>query len=44
MAGRVVKGAQPNFYFHAATAYDILRVQGLPIGKRDFIGLPQVKG
>ncbi len=36
--------AQPNFYFHAATAYDILRVQGLPIGKRDFIGLPRVKG
>lgn len=36
--------AQPNFYFHAATAYDILRVQGLPIGKRDFIGSPRVKG
>lgn len=30
--------AQPNFYFHAATAYDILRWKGLPIGKRDFIG------
>ncbi len=30
--------SQPNFYFHAATAYDILRWKGLPIGKRDFIG------
>ena len=36
--------AQPSFYFHAATAYDILRVQGLLIGKRDFIGLPRVRG
>ncbi len=30
--------AQPNFYFHAATAYDILRWKGMPIGKRDFMG------
>ena len=29
----------PNFYFHVATAYDILRQCGLPIGKRDFLGL-----
>jgi hypothetical protein len=28
----------PNFYFHAATAYDILRWKGVQIGKRDFIG------
>jgi uncharacterized protein len=28
----------PNFYFHAATAYDILRHCGVEIGKRDFIG------
>jgi hypothetical protein len=28
----------PNFYFHAATAYDILRHSGVEIGKRDFIG------
>ena len=28
----------PNFYFHAATAYDILRHNGLEIGKRDFLG------
>lgn len=30
--------ALPNFYFHAATAYDILRTCGVQIGKRDFIG------
>jgi uncharacterized protein len=30
--------ALPNFYFHATTAYDILRHAGLQIGKRDFLG------
>lgn len=34
----------PNFYFHATTAYDLLRMQGLQIGKRDFMGQPLVKG
>lgn len=33
----------PNFYFHATTAYDILRMKGLPIGKRDFTGRVRVK-
>ena len=28
----------PNFYFHCATAYDILRHCGVELGKRDFIG------
>ena len=28
----------PNFYFHATTAYDILRWCGVEIGKRDFMG------
>lgn len=28
----------PNFYFHAATAYGILRHNGVELGKRDFIG------
>jgi hypothetical protein len=28
----------PNFYFHAATAYDILRHKGVPLGKADFLG------
>ena len=35
--------SQPNFYFHATTAYDILRWKGLPIGKRDFAGMPRLK-
>ncbi len=35
--------SQPNFYFHAATAYDILRWKGVPIGKRDFTGQLRVK-
>ena len=30
--------ALPQFYFHATTAYAILRHNGLDIGKRDFIG------
>ena len=30
--------ALPNFYFHASTAYDILRHCGVEIGKRDFLG------
>jgi hypothetical protein len=30
--------ALPNFYFHASTAYDLLRHNGVDIGKRDFIG------
>jgi uncharacterized protein len=33
----------PNFYFHAATAYDILRHSGIPVGKRDFIGSLDLK-
>ncbi len=31
-------GAFPNFFFHATTAYDILRHNGVEVGKRDFIG------
>jgi hypothetical protein len=30
--------ALPNFYFHATTAYNILRHGGVEIGKRDFLG------
>lgn len=30
--------ALPHFYFHATTAYNILRHNGLEIGKKDFIG------
>jgi hypothetical protein len=31
--------ATPNFYFHMTTAYCILRHNGVPIGKRDFLGM-----
>ena len=27
----------PNFYFHLVTAYDILRMAGVSIGKRDYM-------
>ena len=40
-----LKGAQyllghayPNFYFHCTTAYNILRHNGIELGKRDFLG------
>jgi hypothetical protein len=29
--------ALPNFFFHVVTAYDILRNQGVPVGKKDYI-------
>ena len=32
--------AQPNFYFHVVTAYNILRHNGVELGKTDFIGTP----
>ena len=35
--------SQPNFYFHAATAYDVLRARGVPIGKRNFMGKLRLK-
>ena len=30
--------ACPNFYFHCTTAYNILRANGVELGKKDFIG------
>jgi len=33
----------PNFYFHATTGYDILRMKGVPLGKRDFLGRVRIK-
>jgi len=36
--GYLLMLALPNFFFHAATAYDILRAQGVNLGKRDFLG------
>ena len=34
----VLSFSLPNFYFHATTAYDILRTKGVPVGKMDFLG------
>lgn len=46
MEGKSVRGdaylgriGEPNFYFHVATAYAILRHNGVPLGKRDYIGV-----
>lgn len=30
--------ALPQFYFHLVAAYMVLRAQGVPIGKRDYVG------
>ena len=34
----LLRFALPNFYFHLTTAYDILRQQGVALGKPDFLG------
>ena len=33
----------PNFHFHATTAYDILRMKGVPLGKRNYLGQMRFK-
>lgn len=45
LPGKACKGADylremalPNFYFHVTTAYDLLRLAGVAVGKRDYIG------
>jgi hypothetical protein len=40
MQGRelLLKRTLPNFFFHATTAYDIMRHNGIEIGKKDFMG------
>ena len=45
LEGKYVLGADyvsqlqlPNFYFHATLAYEILRHNGVPLGKSDYIG------
>lgn len=42
--GFVMSFSMPNFHFHATTAYDILRLKGVPVGKRDYMGAPRLKG
>jgi uncharacterized protein len=41
--GFLMSFSLPNFYFHATTAYDILRTNGVPLGKRDFMGRLNIK-
>lgn len=37
--------ALPNFYFHLTTAYDILRHNGMSLGKQDFLaGMFEIPG
>jgi hypothetical protein len=45
MGGKALRGgdyldhfALPNFHFHLTTAYDILRHNGVEVGKMDYIG------
>src|SRR5262245_19396530 len=38
--GLLLGNSLPNFFFHATTAYDIIRQCGVEIGKRDFMGSP----
>jgi uncharacterized protein len=52
LGGRWLRGddyllhvAIPNFFFHATTAYAILRHNGVPLGKMDYIGsIPAQEG
>jgi len=37
-ANFVLSFSLPNVFFHATTAYDILRMKGVPLGKIDFLG------
>ena len=33
--------SMPNLFFHVTTAYDVLRNQGVPLGKMDYLGAPK---
>lgn len=33
----------PNLHFHATTAYDILRMKGVKLGKQDYLGTMRIK-
>ena len=41
--GFLMSFSMPNLHFHATTAYDILRMKGVPLGKRDYMGQPRLK-
>ena len=44
VANFLLSFSQPNFYFHATTFYDILRMKGLPLTKRDYLFAPRIVG
>lgn len=39
----VLSFSLPNLHFHATTAYDLLRMKGVPLGKRDYLAQLRVK-
>lgn len=41
--GFLMSFSLPNLHFHATTAYDILRMKGVPLGKRDYMGQLRMK-
>ncbi|KAG9195834.1 hypothetical protein G6011_00955 [Alternaria panax] len=41
--GVVQSFTHPYFWFHMTTAYDILRKEGVDLGKADFLGTTQTK-
>lgn len=41
--GFLMSFSLPNLHFHATTAYDILRMKGVPLGKRDYMGPLRLK-
>jgi hypothetical protein len=41
--GFLMSFSMPNLHFHATTAYDILRMKGVPLGKRDYMGQLRMK-
>jgi hypothetical protein len=41
--GFLLSFSLPNLHFHATTAYDILRMKGAPLGKRDYLGPMRMK-
>ncbi len=41
--GFLMSFSLPNLYFHATTAYDILRMKGVKLGKRDYMGPMRMK-
>ncbi|MFK8053792.1 MAG: DUF1993 family protein [Woeseiaceae bacterium] len=38
----VLSFALPNLYFHATTAYDMLRIKGVPLSKSDYLGAMRI--